>query len=320
MRNILLTLFVASSSAALTISFTTHVDAQGASPSASGTPAPQTPTIDILRKVQPRETVADHPQNGLRVKVVTGQQAPPIETKDKEKDKSGGNGSKDTPKEKEWKTPDPIEIHPDPKDKDEEEDPNKFMGEDIPLAFVWVLDRSGSMSAPVAGGAIEDWNGNVVATPSRITLVKTECIATLRKLTEKNEFAIVTFGANPEHEYYQDLVKGTEANKRAAVEQVMAMAASGWTPAYGALHIACTQYKPDIDKLFFLSDGSPNRDGSAPGGVGDAPTILAAFPGWYAPLKAEGCQLVCIHIGDSMAAGQFMQQLATQNGGSYVKK
>lgn len=187
--------------------------------------------------------------------------------------------------------------------------------------FIWVLDRSGSMGIYDSGsGPIEDWNGNVISNPNRITIVKSECIKVITQLKEADEFAIVTFGMSPEWTWFNARVPASEGNKTAAVNFVKNMAANGWTPAYTALNKACTLYGTDNDKLYFLCDGSPNYDSNAPGGFGGAATILSAFPGWFSGLKAAGCQLVCVCIGSDYGAAQFMQDLANQNGGTYIKK
>lgn len=203
----------------------------------------------------------------------------------------------------------------------EEEDPPTFFGEPVSGNFVWCLDRSGSMGIADSGsGPIEDWNGNVVSNPNRITVVKSECIKVLGLLKEEDEFAITSFGDNPEWTWFNARVPATDGNKQSAINFVRNMQAYGWTPAYTALMKACTMYGTDLDKLYFLCDGSPNYDSGAPGGYGGPSTILSAFPGWFSGLKAQGCELVCVCIGSDYGAAQFMQDLANQNGGTYIKK
>lgn len=224
---------------------------------------------------------------------------------------SGGGGGAEEP---------PIEP-PVPEPPVEEEEPPTFFGEPVKGNFVWVLDRSGSMQIADSGsGPIEDWNGNVISQPSRMTVMKSECVKVISRLKADDKFAIVTFGDNPEWTWFNALVAANDGNKAAATNFIINMQANGWTPAYTALKKGCTLYGTDLDKFFFLSDGSPNYDSGAPGGYGGPSAILSAFPGWYSSLKINGCDLVCIHMGSDMGAGAFMQDLANQNGGTYIKK
>lgn len=207
----------------------------------------------------------------------------------------------------------PEEIAEDPP----EENPEgpTFFGEPVSGKFVWVLDRSGSMGAVDSGsGPIEDANGGIITNPNRIMIVKSECIRVLTQLSEDDWFALVSFGWNPDVTYYQELVPANSGNKQAGITTVNQLVASGGTPAYPALQRACTQYNEhDLNKLYFLCDGGPNVGGGAA-------QILADFPGWFQSQKDRGCELVCVHIGDSGAAAQFMQALANQNGGTYIHK
>ncbi len=200
-----------------------------------------------------------------------------------------------------------------------EGDAPPFFGEPVVGNFVFVLDRSGSMSSTLST-PIEDWNGNVVSRPSFLRTVKAEAIRVISGLTEDNEFAVVTFGGGPEWTWYDSRIKATEGNKQAAINEIQKMRASGSTPAYTALKKACTLYGTDLHKIFFLCDGGPNSDSGAPGGYGGASKILSHFPQWYEHLRANGCELVCIQIGGSSAAKKFMKDLANQNSGKYIQK
>jgi hypothetical protein len=194
------------------------------------------------------------------------------------------------------------------------DEPPTFFGEPVSGNFVWVLDRSGSMSMADSGsGPIEDANGNILVSPNRMQIVKSECIRVLTQLREEDQFAIISFGANPDVTYYQALVPATSGNVQQGIATVNALVASGMTPAYPALLRACQQYGTELDKMYFLCDGGPNQGGGAA-------QILADFPGWYQGLRDAGCELVCVHIGNSGSAASFMQALANQNGGTYIHK
>jgi len=190
-----------------------------------------------------------------------------------------------------------------------------FFGEPVSGKFVWVLDRSGSMGAIDSGsGPIEDAGGGIITNPNRIQIVKSECIRVLSQLSEDDWFAIVSFGWNPDVSYYPEMVPAVSGNKASGINTVTQLVANGGTPAYPALQRACTQYNEhDLNKIYFLCDGGPNVGGGAP-------QILADFPGWFQSQRDRGCELVCVHIGDSGAAAQFMQALANGNGGTYIHK
>lgn len=190
-------------------------------------------------------------------------------------------------------------------------EPPTFFGETVSGKFVFTLDRSGSMMASDSGsGPIEGSDGSIISNPSRIAIVKSECIKVLTQLTEEDKFAIVTFGSSPDHTHYPEMVYANSGAKQTAITFVQQMVANGWTPAYHALELSC-QYDNDTNKLFFLCDGGPNAGGGAS-------AILAAFPGWFQAYS--NCTLVCVHIGTSGEAASFMQALAAGNNGIYIHK
>jgi hypothetical protein len=235
-------------------------------------------------------------------------------------------GTPPPPEQPDVEVPDPNDV-PDPETPDEEppvedEEPPTFFGEPVSGNFVFCLDRSGSMGAQDPGsGPIEDPVGGIISSPNRIQIVKSEAIKVLNQLTENDEFAIVSFGAGPEWAWYPARVQATSGNVQVAVSEISQLNASGATPAYTALHKSCTLYNAGdgLDKIYFLCDGSPNSDSQAPGGNGSASAILGAFPQWWqSGPEGSDCTLVCVHIGTSGAAGQFMQALAGLAGGIYT--
>jgi hypothetical protein len=216
----------------------------------------------------------------------------------------------------------PIEDAPEEEPPVEDEEPPTFFGEPVSGNFVLVLDRSGSMGAQDSGsGPIEDANGGIISNPSRIVIVKAEATKVLQQLSEDDEFAICSFGANPAQKAYESRVPANAGNVAQGISEINALVASGATPAYSALRNGCTKYnaEPGLDKYYFLCDGSPNSDAGAPGGNGNASVILADFPAWWqGGPGANDCTMVCVHIGTSGAAGQFMQALANLCGGVYT--
>lgn len=299
--------------AALTVGFAAPVVAQEAPPAEGGEQGEEQEAYKKLvfkrvNKVEEVGKTADVPTRGAAVKVdKKGEEGPPPEPDDEED-------------EEEEDTPEP-EV-PDEEPPVEDEEPPTFFGEPVAGNFVFCLDRSGSMGAQDPGsGPIEDAVGGIIASPNRIQIVKSEAIKVLNQLSENDEFAIVSFGANPEWEWYPARVVASSGNVQVAVGEISQMAAYGATPAYSALKKSCTLYNAGdgLDKIYFLCDGSPNSDSGAPGGNGNASAILAAFPQWWqgGPEQSD-CTLVCVHIGTSGAAGQFMQALAGLAGGIYT--
>lgn len=262
------------------------------------TAAPPT-TVEPETRRAPTGNVVDMPTPPIKVMIPTvGADVPDTGTQ------NPGGPEFDNPE-----IPDEIADEPPPENED-----GPFFGEDVFGRVIWVLDRSGSMGVSDTGqGEIEMPDGSNISNPNRLQVVKAETVRAINALTEDDEFALVTFGASPDVDYSEAMVKATAGNKQAGVGKVVSMVAYGGTPAYPALQRACQQYGAEVTKLFFLSDGAPNVGGGAP-------QILADFPGWYQPLQDENCQLVCILIGNSGAAAQFMQSLANQNAGTYIVK
>lgn len=215
--------------------------------------------------------------------------------------------------------PPPPESDEDPNPEDD--DTPRFYGEPVSGSFNLVMDRSGSMgTADAEAGPIEDSNGGIITNPNRLQRVKAEATKLLQQLSESDRFALQSFGGGQEQMYYSDLVVANSAGIQQGLQFIQDMQADGHTPAYSALKIACTQYGTELDKIFFLCDGAPNSDQGAPGGNGNVANILADFPTWYAQLKANGCQLVCVHVGNSGAAETFMRALAAAGSGIYIKR
>lgn len=296
-------------SAALLVGFAPISFAQEAP--VAGTPTEELPEVKIKGTGSGTQSTevdrADHARRTPTIEIVkTGPDGPPPAT--------------DIPEpEEQIDEPPPAEVDSDPTSEDDT--PPDFFGEPVEGSFCFVLDRSGSMGAQDSGsGPIEDSNGGIISNPNRIQIVKAETIKVLDRLRESDEFAILSFGASPEQRYYEALVAATPGNVDTAKADILALVASGWTPAYSALRNSCTKYGNDLDKIYFLCDGSPNQDAGAPNGNGSSGVILGEFPQWFAPLKDAGCTMVCVHIGNSGAAQQFMQSLAQISGGVYIHK
>jgi hypothetical protein len=179
------------------------------------------------------------------------------------------------------------------------EDPPTYYGEPVQGKFAFLLDASGSMYG------------------SRIATVRAETTSVIQDLTEDDEFDCVAYGSQfPASQDYSTfmwgaLLPGTEGNKSAAVSWVNGPSTNpgGGTPTYACLKKSCQVYPADLDKMFLLTDGSPNVSGSAS-------QILADFPTWWS--KFDDTELVAVCIGGYGSAQTFMQQLAALAGGTYI--
>jgi hypothetical protein len=295
--------------AALTIGFASPVLAQDTPPPAGEEDQEAFEKLNFKRPALSKfKDAADVPTYGSKVSV-------------EKKDEAEAPPEEDGDVDEEIEEDDPPE-EPDEEPPVEDEEPPTFFGEPVSGNFVFCLDRSGSMGAVDSGsGPIEDANGGIIASPNRIVIVKSEATKVLNQLSENDEFAIVSFGAGPEWSWYQSRVPATASNISTAVQEIAQLQAYGATPAYSALKKSCELYNDGdgLDKIYFLCDGSPNSDSGAPGGNGNASAILAAFPQWWqAGPATSDCSMVCVHIGTSGAAGQFMQALANLTGGIYT--
>lgn len=190
----------------------------------------------------------------------------------------------------------PTETPPDPPPPVE---PPTYWGEPVEGKFAFLLDASGSMYG------------------SRIATVRAETTGVIAELTEDDEFDCVAYGSQfPSSQSYSKfmwgtLLPGTEGNKSSAISWVNGPSTNpgGGTPTYACLKKSCQVYPADLNKMFLLTDGSPNTSGSAS-------QILADFPGWWS--KFTDTEMIAICIGGYGAAQTFMQQLAALAGGTYI--
>jgi hypothetical protein len=193
-----------------------------------------------------------------------------------------------------------------PPDAPPSEEPPTYFGEPVKGKFAFLLDASGSMYG------------------SKIATVRAESVATINALTEDDEFDAVAYGdqfgiqADYSKYLWGALMPATDGNKSTANTYINgpSLNPGGGTPTYACLKKACQVYPPELTKMFLLTDGYPNTSGSAT-------QILADFPSWWVKFQGggddgEGTTLVCICIGGSGSAMQFMQALAALAGGVYI--
>ena len=182
-------------------------------------------------------------------------------------------------------------------DGDEEEDApetiNFWGGEYEGDAFFWCLDKSCSMS----------WNGEIED-------LKQEFTQTLNSLSSQAEFGVVAFSEghvswNPSPQ------RANPANKGSATAWVNSLNAAGWTclgPAgVETLNIA-NQSSKQMKQVLVLSDGEPYCNGTNTATQSLA-NITAA--NW------QQIPINTIYIATDNGGITFMQQLASQNNGTF---
>lgn len=292
-------------------------------PSASKSESAEQPALEQDKPPQPRapQSTGDRAAGLLRV-VVPGKQR--VETQREDSAPPPTPQDLDPTKAKLASIP---ELEP-----EDSEELLTLFGEIVVGDFVICLDISASMATRDSGaGSFEDENGNAIAQPTRMQIVKAECIKLIRQLTEDERFAIVTFG--DQTHAYERLVYGTDSNKAAAIDMLSAIVPKGANAAHEALRACCEKYpaagESDYSKLFFICDGldsTPLADEDESDEVSkadepdDASRILENFPMWFMSKRDQGCELVAIHFGSDTPASTFMETLATQNGGTYIHK
>ena len=201
----------------------------------------------------------------------------------------------------------PIEEHlpAEPDSEDPPPIPPTFFGEIVPEQFVFLIDTSGSMESPAgATSEMEDADGNVMNSPSRLQLIKQELLKMIADLPDGYEFDLVVFpGINvPTRAWKGALVVANDATRAAAAAWVEGLVASGGTPMSSALEEITSNYPEDIiDKMFVLCDGFFQHP--------------SAFPAWWKSFRDNGCEFIGVHIGSSGA--EAMMKLVATVGGKY---
>jgi hypothetical protein len=184
-------------------------------------------------------------------------------------------------------------------DGDDEEDApetiNFWGGEYEGDAFFWCLDKSCSMS----------WNGEIED-------LKQEFTQTLNSLSSQAEFGVVAFSEghvswNPSPQ------RANPANKGSATAWVLALNAAGWTclgPAgVETLNIA-NQCSKQMKQVLVLSDGEPYCNGANTATQSLADITAANWQ--QSPVNT-------IYISSDNGGITFMQQLASQNNGTFFQ-
>jgi hypothetical protein len=160
-------------------------------------------------------------------------------------------------------------------------------------AFFWCLDKSCSMG----------WNGE-------IQQLKEEFTSTISSLSSQAEFGVVAF-SDGHISWRASPVKANTANKGSATAWVLALNAAGWTclgPAgVETLNIA-NQSQKQFKQIMILSDGEPYCNGSNTATQSLQDITMANW---------QQIPINTIYIATDNGGIVFMQQLATQNNGTF---
>ena len=166
---------------------------------------------------------------------------------------------------------------------------------------VFVLDISRSMG----------WNG-------RLERARQELIDVLEGLPRTTRFNLVVFSERA-YRWEGSLVTASLVNVRRAVGFLQRTEPQSGTAAYEALEAAFAE--PDVDTIFFLSDGHPSG-----GTVLDPELILADVANWNRVRRVR-VHAIALMLGepplafagteDAERATDFMRRLAEENDGSF---
>jgi hypothetical protein len=224
-------------------------------------------------------------------------------------------GGDPTPPNQEPPVTIPTEEDTDDGDDPRDTPPPTFFGEEIDAekdSIIYVIDQSGSMSLSI--DPFEDQNGEIVTSGNRLDRAKAELKRSIGALPETFYFNVV---------FYDECVsscwsakqQATTANKQAAFSWIDAIQPDGWTNTGLAVQSALTD--KDNKAIVLLSDGSPNF-------VDCAMNYVGSFDTHKSMIRGENTQNAVVNtfgigISNDNDARTFMQQVASENGGSYVE-
>lgn len=145
---------------------------------------------------------------------------------------------------------------------------------------------------------------SVLAKKTKLDDAKKELITAITDLETGTRFNIVTFGGST-RVWQSDLIQASFLNKSTAKSFVNSLKSGGGTPAMAALQKAFDF--SEADTIFFVSDGNPNSS---------THSIIKKTHRMNASRKVK---INTIGLGSDQNA-KFMQQLAYENKGSYVRR
>lgn len=178
---------------------------------------------------------------------------------------------------------------------------SKFFGiRIISHRVIFVIDVSGSMDE----GLANDYQGKSGQT--RMEVARTEIMRCIKGLDPGALFNVIDFSSDVNRWVDGSLAAANEKNRAEALAYCEKFKAFGGTNTYGAIKEAFAD--PDVDTIFFLSDGEPSV-----GDVLEPSLIREHVKSWN---ENRGVVINTIQVG-----GQFdiLQWLAEDSGGTFVK-
>jgi hypothetical protein len=179
--------------------------------------------------------------------------------------------------------------------------------------ILFVLDVSKSMEDPV-----DPRGRGPRAEEPKIAVAKRELLSAVAMLDPKKTFNLVFFGHDVVP-YKNEMLPATPLEKERAKAFVADLAPSGGTNIHDTLEQAFRMagwaadqkhYPSLVDTIFFLTDGKPTA-----GKVQDPERILETVAEWN---RTARITIHCIGMGDHDPG--FLERLATENGGKYVRR
>lgn len=183
------------------------------------------------------------------------------------------------------------------------------------LRVLFILDVSGSMAERTGPSP----TGPSQTTPTKLAVAEDEIHRALGALPEQATFNVLVYSSEVQR-WNRGMTPASIANKEAAEAWLRGIPARGATNIYAGLiegfkiaGIGATDhnYTADADTIFFLTDGNPTV-----GAITDVERILGEVR------RLNSLSRVVIHtVGVGHDADQdFLDRLASENGGKHVKK
>lgn len=182
--------------------------------------------------------------------------------------------------------------------------------------IAFLIDSSGSMSAPIAQGPV---TGRFERrAPTRLAAAKDQVVQAVQAMPPESRYHLLTFESKV-HVWSRKAIPPTGASTRSLVELLSTVKADGGTNLHDGL-VASLQLdevhlgeegKHAIDELFVLSDGMPT---AGPQQGADEILEMVRLANRYLKVRIH-----CVFTG-SGAGSEFLQKLAEQNGGVFVQR
>ena len=190
--------------------------------------------------------------------------------------------------------------------------------QDQSRAILYVIDCSGSMTAPVQLKTTGTSAGGKTPETTRLEACKTELIRGLSQLRPDQKFAIIWYQDLP-HFWEPKMQLASKETVARAQEFVKTLRPNSSTNIHDSLEMGFRlvgrggkdkYYGLELDTIFLLTDGAPT---TPDGKLDSTDKILVGARAWN-PLKRV--TIHCIAIGRDLNE-QFLRQLAGENGGEF---